>query len=131
MRAGKSPTTRVIIADDEPLIRWSISEILSREGYQVEEAHTGARMLEQVQRDPGHDGVVLLDLKLPDCSDLSLLKAVRMRAPHWRIVLMTAHGTPEIAEEALHLGATHVLNKPFDIYDIVPIVRRALARTST
>ena len=48
MGVGKSPTARVIVADDEPLIRWSISEALAREGYHVEEAHNGARMLEQV-----------------------------------------------------------------------------------
>ena len=74
MGVGKSPTARVIVADDEPLIRWSISEALAREGYHVEEAHNGARMLEHLEKESEHDGLVLLDLKLPDCSDLSLLK---------------------------------------------------------
>ncbi|HAK55432.1 MAG: response regulator [Vicinamibacterales bacterium] len=130
MRSEKSPAARVIVADDEPLIRWSISEALGREGYHVDDAHNGARMLECLEKESEHEGLVLLDLKLPDCSDLSLLKIVRKRAPHWRVVLMTAHGTPELAEEALQLGATHVLHKPFDIHDIVRIVESALKRPS-
>lgn len=128
MGSGKSPIARVIVADDEPLIRWSISEILGKAGYAVEEAHNGARMLERIRSEPDLDGVVLLDLKLPDCDDLSLLKQLRKQAPRWRIVLMTAHGTPELAEDALALGATEVLSKPFDIHDIVGVVRRVLTR---
>ena len=96
----------------------------------MDEAHNGARLLEYVEREAEHQGVVFLDLKLPDCSDLSLLKAVRQRAPAWRIVLMTAHGTPELAEEALNLGATHVLSKPFDIHAVAQIVEDALGRST-
>jgi DNA-binding NtrC family response regulator len=131
MGAGKSPTGRVIVADDEPLIRWSISETLAREGYHVEEAPDGARLLERLEQQGANGGLVLLDLRLPDYSDLSLLKMVRKRAPLWGVVLMTAHGTPELAEEALALGALQVLNKPFDIHDIVRIVEDALGRSST
>jgi len=71
--------------------------------------------------------VVLLDLKRPDCSDLSLLRLLRRLAPTSRIVLMTAHGTAEVLEEAVRAGAFRAVGKPFDLDDMVGIVRDAMA----
>ncbi len=71
--------------------------------------------------------MVLLDLKLPDCSDLSLLRLLRQLAPTSRIVLMTAHGTAEVLEEAVRAGAFRAVGKPFDMDDMVGIVRDAIA----
>ena len=58
---------------------------------------------------------MLLDLRLPDCSDLTLLEKVRLLAPAATVILMTAYGTPAVRERARSLGAALVLDKPFDV----------------
>ena len=116
----------VLIVDDESLIRWSIAQSLEAEGFPVLEAATAREALACLgQRED--IGVVLLDLKLPDSSDLGLLRMLRHQAPTSRIVLMTAHGTAEVLEEAVRAGAFRAVGKPFDMDDMVGIVRDAIA----
>jgi DNA-binding NtrC family response regulator len=117
----------VLIVDDEALIRWSVAESLEAAGYRVLEAGTARDALQILERDAAGVSVAVLDLKLPDSSDLGLLRRVREVAPACRIVLMTAHGTADILDEALRLGAYHVLGKPFDMSRVVGVVRDALA----
>src|SRR5215831_11424052 len=74
----------VLIVDDESLIRWSIAESLEAEGFPVLEAASAGEALACIDR-RADIGVVLLDLKLPVSSDLSLLRRLKQRAPEWRI----------------------------------------------
>jgi DNA-binding NtrC family response regulator len=116
---------RVLVVDDEPLIRWSIAEILNQKGHTVVEASSanGARA---VIKDPQQEiDVVLLDYNLPDSNDLTLLEEVRKRRPHSAVILMTSYGTPELAKSALKLGAHRVIGKPFDMSDVETLVRNA------
>jgi DNA-binding NtrC family response regulator len=116
----------ILVVDDESLIRWSLAESLEAEGFTVLEAGSAREALACL--DKHHDiGVVLLDLKLPDSTDLTLLRRLRRLAPTSQIVLMTAHGTAEILEEAVRAGAFRAVGKPFDIDDMVAIVRDAIA----
>jgi DNA-binding NtrC family response regulator len=126
MVTGNSPPPRVLVVDDEALIRWSLSESLTRAGYHVIEAPDRRTALEAFE--PQRQGVcaVLLDLRLPDSHDLSLLRLIRLRAPQCRIIVMTAHGTPELTQEALKDGAFRVVDKPFDLDDMVGFVAEAL-----
>ncbi len=127
-RSGKySPTMApILVVDDESLIRWSLAESLEAEGFTVLEAASAGEALACL--DKQHDiGVVLLDLKLPDSNDLSLLRRLRRLAPSSRVVLMTAHGTADILEEAIRAGAFRAVGKPFDMQDMVAIVRDAVA----
>lgn len=116
----------VLIVDDESLIRWSIAESLEAEGFPVLEACSAREALACLDK-RDDIGVVLLDLKLPDSSDLSLLRSLRERAPNWRIILMTAHGSSELLEEAVSAGAFRAVGKPFDLGDVVGMVREAAA----
>ena len=115
----------VLVVDDEPLIRWSIAEILNHRGHTVLEAPSasGARAVMTDSRQP--IDVVLLDLRLPDSNDLTLLEEVRRRMPHTAVILMTSYGTPELAQGALQLGAQRVIGKPFDMDDVETLVRSA------
>ena len=116
----------VLIVDDERLIRWSIAQSLEAEGFPVLEAATAREALACLgQR--GDIGVVLLDLKLPDSSDLGLLRSLQRQAPTARIILMTAHGAADILEEAVRAGAFRAVGKPFDMDAMVGIVRDAIA----
>jgi two-component system, NtrC family, response regulator PilR len=116
----------VLIVDDESLIRWSLAESLEAEGFPVLEAASAGEALACLER-RDDIGVVLLDLKLPDSNDLGLLRLLRERAPNWRIILMTAHGSSELLEEAVTAGAFRAVGKPFDMDDMVGIVREAAA----
>jgi DNA-binding NtrC family response regulator len=113
---------RVLVVDDEPLIRWSIAETLGAAGHRVVEAPDAASARRLLDETPDLD-LVLLDLRLPDSSDLALLADVRRKAPNTRVIMMTAFGTPEITADALKLGALKVLNKPFNMHDLEAVVR--------
>lgn len=123
----KVPPPRVLVVDDEPLIRWSLSETLADCGYQVEESGDGASARTAVKEAPREFDVVLLDLRLPDTEDLSLLKSLRGLSPHAQIILMTAFGTPEVVRSALDMGAFRVVSKPFEMDDVANLVAQAYA----
>ena len=118
-------TKRILVVDDEPLIRWSLAETLSDRGYEVVEAADGRAAVRAVSASPFD--VVLLDIRLPDSSDLTLLSRLRLLAPDARVILMTAHGTPEVVQKALDLGAFRVVSKPFEVHEMVDLVASALA----
>jgi DNA-binding NtrC family response regulator len=119
---------RVLVVDDELLIRWSIGEMLTQHGHTVVEA-TSASNTRDVLSGADPIDVVLLDYRLPDSNDLQLLAEVRRRMPDTAVVLMTAHGTPEVARGALQLGAYRVINKPFDMHEVNALVRNAYHAT--
>ena len=113
---------RVLVVDDEFLIRWSITETLGAAGHEVTEAPDAASALAALETTPDPD-VVLLDFRLPDSNDLGLLAKIRRLAPATAVVMMTAFGSPEVTAAALQLGACTVLSKPFNMHDLEAIVR--------
>jgi two-component system response regulator FlrC len=116
----------ILVVDDESLIRWSLTESLEAEGFTVLAAGSAREALACVHE--RHDiGVVLLDLKLPDSTDLSLLRLLRRLTPDTRVILMTAHGTADILDEAVREGAFRAIGKPFDMSAMVEMVRDAVA----
>ena len=66
----------------------------------------------------------MLDYRLPDLNGLQVLAAIRAASPRSRVVLMTAYGTPEIAAEAVRLGAVCVVDKPIEMSDVAALVQR-------
>jgi DNA-binding NtrC family response regulator len=113
---------QVLVVDDEPLIRWCIAETLGAAGYGITEAQDAASALRALAGMTQPD-VILLDLRLPDSSDLGLLQQIRSIAPTAAVIMMTAFGTPEVTAAALALGARAVLTKPFDMHDLEHVVR--------
>jgi DNA-binding NtrC family response regulator len=113
---------RVLVVDDEFLIRWSIAETLGAAGHEVTEAPDAASALAALEETPDPD-VVLMDFRLPDSNDLGVLAKIRRLAPATAVVMMTAVGTPEVTAGALQLGACKVLSKPFNMHDLEDIVR--------
>lgn len=118
------PGRTVLVVDDEALIRWAVRERLSQLGYAVLEAATGEEAY-GVCRSRRVD-LVLLDLKLPDADGLELLG--RLRADHaaGRAILMTAYGTPDVAEKAASLGVL-AIGKPFDLDGVANLVASEIA----
>src|SRR5207245_11435612 len=108
--AKKSARARILVVDDEPLIRWSVAETLTERGYEVSEADDAASALRACSPGSRPVDVVLLDLRLPDCDDLRALSAIRRLAPHAAVLVMTAYGGPELFTEARRLGAFAIVD---------------------
>jgi two-component system response regulator AtoC len=125
--APRESTLRILVVDDEALLRWSLVETLSDSGDEVIAVTDAASAIQAVTDAAVPFDVVLLDLRLPDSNDLNLLSRLRRLTPMTRIVLMTAFGTPEISQGALDLGAYRVLNKPFEMNALSPLVTEAHA----
>jgi two-component system nitrogen regulation response regulator GlnG len=115
----------ILVVDDEALLRWSLSETLGHYGHAVLEAASAATARQMMDDAGTAIDVVLLDLRLPDSNDLALLEEMRRRLPASAIVLMTAYGAPETVQGALDRGAYCVIDKPFDMLDVEPMVRSA------
>ena len=113
----------LLIVDDEDLVRWSLRERFTRDGYTVVESGTAAGGVDQA---PGAD-LVLLDYRLPDGDGLTVLRRIKDTAPDTPVILMTAFSTVENAVDAMRHGAYDYLNKPFNL-DEVAHVRREGAR---
>lgn len=120
--AARKIPQRVLVVDDEPLIRWSITETLSGLGLDVEQAADAASAVRHIVAGGLGFDVILLDLRLPDMRDLSLLGTVRQVQPEASVILMTAFDSDEIVERALALGAETVLHKPFALGTLVDAV---------
>lgn len=123
----QSQGLRVLVVDDEALIRWSVGEGLAAEGHQVSLAGDAATALKIVAESRVPFDVAIIDLRLPDTNDLTLLAALRRLAPSTRIILMTAYGSPATRQGALQLGASRVVIKPLDIDDLAGLVADAHA----
>jgi len=122
------PAPRILVIDDEKLIRWSVSKVLERGGYRVSEAATGKDGLAAIEADP--PDLVLLDITLPDLDGFSVLKAIRQSRPELPVLMMTADATRETARQAFHLGARGHLDKPFDPASLQAAVSDALQSPS-
>ncbi len=116
--------SKILIIDDERLIRWSVSRLLERAGYRVSEASTGKDGLAAIEADS--PDVVLLDITLPDLDGFSVLRAIRQGHPQIPVLMMTADATRETAQRALRLGAREHLDKPFDPASLQAAVFEAL-----
>lgn len=120
---------RILVVDDEPLIRWSLSQALEECGFDVRVAPDGRTALAALADDASPPDVVLLDYMLPDSNGLSLFERIRDLMPAGRVILMTAYGSPEVIDKALQLGVYRVVSKPFEVPDIASMIRHASAAT--
>lgn len=119
------PPVRVLIADDEALIRMGLRAMLTEAGYQVVgEAGDGRRALDLIRRlDPD---LIFLDIKMPETDGLSVAQQVLEAGPR-PIVLLTAYGDREYVERARRLGVLAYLVKPIKEADLAPTIELTMA----
>ena len=117
---------RVLVVDDESLIRWSLSERLKFERYEVLEAETGAAALALL---PEGVDLVLLDYRLPDSDGVTILRKIKEFDQDILVIFLTAYASVETAVEAMKLGAYHFANKPFNLDEVAATIDRALETT--
>lgn len=121
--------TRILVVEDERAIQLALSGLLRREGYDVEQAHSGEEALARLADDPPLD-LVLTDLALGgSVSGMDVLRASRAARPETPVVMITAHGSERVAVLAMKEGAEDYVPKPFDNDEMRLIVARALERT--
>jgi heterodisulfide reductase subunit A len=111
---------RILVVDDEPILRDSLKDWLEEDGFQVDKAESGPEALERVARQAYH--LILLDIKMPGMDGVEVLKRVKEMRPELPVVMMTAYATVETAVEAMKMGALDYLMKPFDPDTLVPMV---------
>ena len=123
------PSARVLVVDDEKLIRWSVSERLQRSGYEVLSAESGEQALELLAASP--PDVMLLDVRLPGIDGVQTLQRALAENADLIVLMMSAHSTVDIAVEAMKHGATDFLVKPFPFQALDAAVERAIATART
>lgn len=114
----------ILIVDDDPQLRQSFERLLTQDGFAVRTAASGETALGLVRQQPFD--LVVLDVCLPGLSGLDTLRAMREVESKVPVIIMTAFGTTETAIEATKIGAFDYVLKPFDIPEVLDLIRRAI-----
>ncbi|HZR26025.1 MAG TPA: response regulator [Vicinamibacterales bacterium] len=117
--------SRVLVVDDDRLMRWSLHETLAGHGCQVLEASDARAAFQAIADSTIEPDVVLWDVHLPDSHDLELLSTIHEHSPVPKIVVMSSFMNADIDREARARGAFDVLTKPFEIEAVMDVIARA------
>ena len=115
---------RILVVDDDEVIRSLVKETLEEEGHTVVTAGTSVEGLDCVKR--WDFDLVFLDLKMPDMDGAELLKQLRSIKPRLSVTIITGYPGSEMMEKAFKQGPFGVMNKPFDAADIIDTVNSFL-----
>jgi two-component system response regulator PilR (NtrC family) len=113
---------RILVVDDEQIIRESLSFILKKEAYNVEEAANGKDALAKHEANPFD--IIITDIEMPEMKGVDLLKQIRQRTPQTLVVIITAFGSVETAVLALREGAADYILKPINFDDLLYRVKK-------
>ncbi|GIX07965.1 MAG: acetoacetate metabolism regulatory protein AtoC [Candidatus Poribacteria bacterium] len=115
---------RVLLVDDDPLVRESLAETLRRRGFQVTEADNGQEALSLLQKEAF--GAVVTDVRMPKLNGIELLRRIKSEYPLTEVIVMTAFGEIADAKECMRLGAWDYLEKPVKGPELVHKLQEAL-----
>ncbi len=116
--------TRILLVEDEQLLRESLAQLLGEEGYEVVQAADGKAGYDAVLAEPFD--LVLTDIRMPVMDGIALLKNLQQVIPQTPVIVITAFGTVESAVSAMRMGAADYLLKPVQFEDVLIRVKRAL-----
>jgi DNA-binding NtrC family response regulator len=122
------PDARILVVDDEKLLRWSLEQNLSKEGYTVITAEKGLDGLDIFKNEL--PDITLLDIHLPDVSGITVLEGIKEINKHALVVMITAFGDVQTAVKTIKLGAYDFLEKPFNMEKLKILVGKALETVS-
>ncbi|MGM0426656.1 MAG: sigma-54-dependent transcriptional regulator [Thermodesulfobacteriota bacterium] len=117
---------KMMLVDDEERFLSTTEKLLSRKGYDVLTATSGAEALEKLRTHDVH--VVILDVMMPGMDGIETLKAVKKAHPLVEVIMLTGHATVDSAVEGLEAGATDYLMKPADVEDLLQKAEEAFAK---
>ncbi len=115
---------KILIIDDEKLIRWTLEQHLTRDGYEVLTAETAEKGMEIISDEM--PDLVLLDNRLPNMTGLELLEKLNVQERGLLVIMITAYGMVETAVKAMKLGAYDYISKPFNLDEITFVIKKAL-----
>ncbi|MDA8168218.1 MAG: response regulator [Nitrospiraceae bacterium] len=119
---------RILVVDDDDIVREVISSILSKEGYAVIPAKDGLEAIKNLMSDD--ISMVITDFKMPRADGLDVLKNAMRINRNIAVVILTAYGTLDGALEAIAAGAYDYLTKPFKVQEVIIVVEKAFQRMS-
>lgn len=115
---------KVLIVDDQYGIRALLYEVFGKEGYHTFQAANGKQALQIVQEE--RPDLVILDMKIPGMDGLQILRELKKINSEIKVIMMTAYGELDMIKEASSLGALTHFTKPFDIDELLMVVRQQL-----
>ncbi len=115
---------KLLVVDDEHLIRWSLEQNLKKQGYEVVTAGSGEDALRLVREE--QPDLVLLDIQLPGISGIDVLEKIKDHDEDIIVIMVTANSGLENAVNAMRLGAYDYISKPFNLDELSIVVRKAL-----
>ena len=115
---------RVLVVDDEKALVLALKGLLKREGYQVDVAYSGEEAIEKIE--PGAFHLIITDLSLGGVSGMDVLSHAREVDPDIAVIMITAYGSEKIAVDAMKLGASDYVPKPFDNDEIRVVVGKVM-----
>lgn len=115
---------RVLVVDDDPLIRWSLQSVLCSEGHDVNAVDSAENALAEVEmRSPN---VAIVDFVLPGMNGLELIERMRSVCPAVKVIVITGQGSPELVERTVERDVFAYVEKPFSIKELTGLVWMAL-----
>jgi len=121
-------SARILVVDDEHLIRWTLEQHLQKEGYEVQTAEDGEKALDMIREHPPE--LVLLDNQLPGANGIEVLGRIKEIDRNIVVIMITAHGMLETAVQAMKLGAYDYVSKPFNLDELTLTIRKSLETIS-
>lgn len=118
---------KVLIVDDEEVMRSLMIKILEKAGYKVLTANGGLAARQILAEQP--IDLVLSDVKMPDMNGFDLLKEIKANYPHIAVIMMTAYADSYTIKDALIYGADEYITKPFKHYEVTVVMERAYWRS--
>ncbi|MBN1520981.1 MAG: diguanylate cyclase [Candidatus Aureabacteria bacterium] len=125
MTEGKIPA-RILIVDDEEIMRSFLADVLTDEGYETDIADNGEQGIEKIKE--GQFQLVITDVKMPGVSGIDVLKAAKDIDKNIDVIIMTGYASVNTAVESMKLGAVDYITKPFNIDQIKMIVERTIEK---
>lgn len=123
------PAARILLAEDDPMVREMITMMLTRQGYRTESARSGREALEKWEE--GGFDLILMDLQMPEMNGLEATRTIRKRETErggrTGIIGLTAHNRREVREECLSSGMDYVLTKPVQMKELFAAIDRSLS----
>jgi two-component system nitrogen regulation response regulator NtrX len=116
---------KILIADDDKLIRWSLKELLSQEGYSIDTAATTEDALKQI-KDNSYQ-IIFADIEIDYDNGFDMLKEMTSAQPHAKVIILSALSKSQVEQNTQDLGIFSVIEKPFGSTQILSLVKNALS----
>ncbi|MCD6117811.1 sigma-54-dependent Fis family transcriptional regulator, partial [bacterium] len=113
---------KILVVEDDPILRRFVSDVLTRKGFEVTSAENGMKAMEKIQKSSFH--LVISDLKMEEMDGLRLLENIKKTVPSTEVVIITAYGSVSTAVEAMKKGAFDYITKPVELEELDIVIER-------